>query len=305
MHLWFWFCLPGATGAELTGCVGGADVCHRIFLSAGGPIVAAELERSRPYHVRRTGSGRNLQGSSGQKREDAVPAGPCPAHHKTPRRALRLQGTHLCERAWTHRNWWRWRNAVFTSGFTSAFSAPLWCWSRAPKTLWASASPTTNIPNSPTQSRWVAPAQVSHRSSHDVTHLTFPVLLGVWSTELETFGFHLVNKRHQNARKDYLIKLRFISLFQLCATKTINRELPAHNCQSLFSGINAKAFTQTGFVFQAKTVEEKKLWAHHIKRIILENHHAVIPQKVGDQRHHCRPAYINLHHYTPEYTCKH
>lgn len=35
-------------------------------------------------------------------------------------------------------------------------------------------------------------------------------------------------------------------------------------------------------VFQAKTMEEKKLWAHHIKRIILENHHAVIPQKVSD-----------------------
>ncbi|XP_072545855.1 pleckstrin homology domain-containing family G member 3 [Salminus brasiliensis] len=33
---------------------------------------------------------------------------------------------------------------------------------------------------------------------------------------------------------------------------------------------------------QAKTVEEKKLWAHHIKRLILENHHAVIPQKAKD-----------------------
>ncbi len=33
-------------------------------------------------------------------------------------------------------------------------------------------------------------------------------------------------------------------------------------------------------VSQARTVEEKKLWAHHIKRLILENHHAVIPQKV-------------------------
>uniref|UniRef100_A0A3P9PCT6 Si:ch73-212j7.3 n=1 Tax=Poecilia reticulata TaxID=8081 RepID=A0A3P9PCT6_POERE len=37
----------------------------------------------------------------------------------------------------------------------------------------------------------------------------------------------------------------------------------------------------TRFVFQAKTVEEKKLWAHHIKRIILENHQAAIPQKVS------------------------
>ncbi|XP_062293708.1 pleckstrin homology domain-containing family G member 3-like [Scomber scombrus] len=33
---------------------------------------------------------------------------------------------------------------------------------------------------------------------------------------------------------------------------------------------------------QAKTVEEKKLWAHHIKRIILENHHAIIPQKAKE-----------------------
>ncbi|XP_016889305.1 pleckstrin homology domain-containing family G member 3-like isoform X2 [Cynoglossus semilaevis] len=33
---------------------------------------------------------------------------------------------------------------------------------------------------------------------------------------------------------------------------------------------------------QAKTVEEKKLWAHHIKRIILENHQAIIPQKAKD-----------------------
>ncbi|KTF87959.1 hypothetical protein cypCar_00040203, partial [Cyprinus carpio] len=30
----------------------------------------------------------------------------------------------------------------------------------------------------------------------------------------------------------------------------------------------------------ARTMEEKKLWAHHIKRLILENHQAVIPQKV-------------------------
>ncbi|TNN37943.1 Pleckstrin y domain-containing family G member 3 [Liparis tanakae] len=33
---------------------------------------------------------------------------------------------------------------------------------------------------------------------------------------------------------------------------------------------------------QAKSVEEKKLWAHHIKRIILENHQALIPQKAKE-----------------------
>lgn len=32
--------------------------------------------------------------------------------------------------------------------------------------------------------------------------------------------------------------------------------------------------------FQAKTVEEKRSWTHHIKRLILENHHTTIPQKV-------------------------
>uniref|UniRef100_A0A8C1U0D9 Si:ch73-212j7.3 n=1 Tax=Cyprinus carpio TaxID=7962 RepID=A0A8C1U0D9_CYPCA len=33
---------------------------------------------------------------------------------------------------------------------------------------------------------------------------------------------------------------------------------------------------------QARTMEEKKLWAHHIKRLILENHQAVIPQKAKE-----------------------
>ncbi|XP_049613703.1 pleckstrin homology domain-containing family G member 3 isoform X2 [Syngnathus scovelli] len=33
---------------------------------------------------------------------------------------------------------------------------------------------------------------------------------------------------------------------------------------------------------QAKSVDEKMMWAQHIKRIILENHHAIIPQKAKD-----------------------
>ncbi|XP_076129199.1 pleckstrin homology domain-containing family G member 3-like isoform X3 [Alosa pseudoharengus] len=33
---------------------------------------------------------------------------------------------------------------------------------------------------------------------------------------------------------------------------------------------------------QARTVEERKLWAHHIKRLILENHQAIIPQKAKE-----------------------
>ncbi|XP_078304278.1 pleckstrin homology domain-containing family G member 3 isoform X8 [Panthera onca] len=33
---------------------------------------------------------------------------------------------------------------------------------------------------------------------------------------------------------------------------------------------------------QAKTVEEKRSWTHHIKRLILENHHTTIPQKAKE-----------------------
>ncbi|NXX45794.1 PKHG3 protein, partial [Tricholaema leucomelas] len=33
---------------------------------------------------------------------------------------------------------------------------------------------------------------------------------------------------------------------------------------------------------QAKSVEEKRIWTHHIKRLILENHHAIIPQKAKE-----------------------
>ncbi|XP_029943239.1 pleckstrin homology domain-containing family G member 3-like isoform X3 [Salarias fasciatus] len=33
---------------------------------------------------------------------------------------------------------------------------------------------------------------------------------------------------------------------------------------------------------QARNLEEKKLWAHHIKRIILENHYAIIPQRAKE-----------------------
>ncbi|XP_014113288.1 PREDICTED: pleckstrin homology domain-containing family G member 3 [Pseudopodoces humilis] len=36
------------------------------------------------------------------------------------------------------------------------------------------------------------------------------------------------------------------------------------------------------YSLQAKSVEEKRVWTHHIKRLILENHHATIPQKAKE-----------------------
>ncbi|XP_068800193.1 pleckstrin homology domain-containing family G member 3 [Struthio camelus] len=36
------------------------------------------------------------------------------------------------------------------------------------------------------------------------------------------------------------------------------------------------------YSLQAKSGEEKRVWTHHIKRLILENHHAIIPQKAKE-----------------------
>ncbi|XP_046878376.1 pleckstrin homology domain-containing family G member 3 isoform X3 [Hypomesus transpacificus] len=51
---------------------------------------------------------------------------------------------------------------------------------------------------------------------------------------------------------------------------------------------------------QAKTVEERKLWAHHIKRIILENHHAIIPQKAKEAILEMDSIYPSKYRYSPE-----
>uniref|UniRef100_H2ZRU3 Pleckstrin homology and RhoGEF domain containing G3 n=1 Tax=Latimeria chalumnae TaxID=7897 RepID=H2ZRU3_LATCH len=51
---------------------------------------------------------------------------------------------------------------------------------------------------------------------------------------------------------------------------------------------------------QAKSVEEKRLWTHHIKRLILENHHAIIPQKAKEAILEMDPYYTNRYKYSPE-----
>uniref|UniRef100_A0A1A8LB30 Pleckstrin homology domain containing, family G (With RhoGef domain) member 3 n=2 Tax=Nothobranchius pienaari TaxID=704102 RepID=A0A1A8LB30_9TELE len=49
----------------------------------------------------------------------------------------------------------------------------------------------------------------------------------------------------------------------------------------LFSVIHFKRPKQPHTV-QARSVEEKRLWAHHIKRLILENHNTILPQQAKD-----------------------
>ncbi|XP_049597485.1 pleckstrin homology domain-containing family G member 3 isoform X1 [Syngnathus scovelli] len=68
----------------------------------------------------------------------------------------------------------------------------------------------------------------------------------------------------------------------------------------LFSVIHFKHPKQPHTV-QAKSVEEKRLWAHHIKRLILENHNAIVPPKAKEAivdnancvgKYHCSPERV-------------
>ncbi|XP_070776475.1 pleckstrin homology domain-containing family G member 3-like [Enoplosus armatus] len=66
----------------------------------------------------------------------------------------------------------------------------------------------------------------------------------------------------------------------------------------LFSVIHFKHPKQPHTV-QAKSVEEKRLWAHHIKRLILENHNTIVPQKVKETILD-NSNYPGKYHYSPE-----
>ncbi|XP_007473096.1 pleckstrin homology domain-containing family G member 3 isoform X16 [Monodelphis domestica] len=54
------------------------------------------------------------------------------------------------------------------------------------------------------------------------------------------------------------------------------------------------------YSIQAKSVEEKRVWTHHIKRLILENHHATIPQKAKEAILEMDSYYPNRYCYSPE-----
>ncbi|XP_078518410.1 pleckstrin homology domain-containing family G member 3 [Lissotriton helveticus] len=51
---------------------------------------------------------------------------------------------------------------------------------------------------------------------------------------------------------------------------------------------------------QVRTVEEKRLWTHHIKELILENHHAIIPQKAKEAILEMDALYPARYKYSPE-----
>lgn len=66
----------------------------------------------------------------------------------------------------------------------------------------------------------------------------------------------------------------------------------------LFSVIHFKHPKQPHTV-QAKSVEEKRIWAHHIKRLILENHNTIVPQKAKETILD-NSNYPGKYHFSPE-----
>ncbi|XP_037755211.1 pleckstrin homology domain-containing family G member 3 isoform X8 [Chelonia mydas] len=54
------------------------------------------------------------------------------------------------------------------------------------------------------------------------------------------------------------------------------------------------------YSIQAKSVEEKRVWTHHIKRLILENHHAIIPQKAKEAILEMDSSHPARYRYSPE-----
>ncbi|XP_067406805.1 pleckstrin homology domain-containing family G member 3 [Emydura macquarii macquarii] len=54
------------------------------------------------------------------------------------------------------------------------------------------------------------------------------------------------------------------------------------------------------YSIQAKSVEEKRVWTHHIKRLILENHHVIIPQKAKEAILEMDPTHPARYRYSPE-----
>uniref|UniRef100_A0A3Q2T1B7 DH domain-containing protein n=1 Tax=Fundulus heteroclitus TaxID=8078 RepID=A0A3Q2T1B7_FUNHE len=98
---------------------------------------------------------------------------------------------------------------------------------------------------------------------------TFPVLRAKNTRTLFLFEKMLLITKKRG--EHYIYKIHI-----LCSTLMLldNAKDPL-----LFSVIHFKRPKQPHTV-QAKSVEEKRLWAHHIKRLILENHNTILPQKV-------------------------
>uniref|UniRef100_A0A8C9DT41 Pleckstrin homology and RhoGEF domain containing G3 n=1 Tax=Prolemur simus TaxID=1328070 RepID=A0A8C9DT41_PROSS len=93
-----------------------------------------------------------------------------------------------------------------------------------------------------------------------------------------------MKRRHEHA-----VRLQCSSLMLIESTR-----------DSLCFTVTHYKHSKQQYSIQAKTVEEKRSWTHHIKRLILENHHATIPQKAKEAILEMDSYYPNRYRYSPE-----
>ncbi|XP_034017846.1 pleckstrin homology domain-containing family G member 3 isoform X2 [Thalassophryne amazonica] len=100
-----------------------------------------------------------------------------------------------------------------------------------------------------------------------------------------TFKVH----RAKNERTLFLFQRMLLITKRRCEHFIYKAHISCSTLMLVESAKDSTSFSVTHYkhpkqphTVQAKTLEEKKLWAHHIKRLILENHHAVIPQKAKE-----------------------
>ncbi|XP_069580366.1 pleckstrin homology domain-containing family G member 3 [Brachyistius frenatus] len=136
---------------------------------------------------------------------------------------------------------------------------------------------------------------MKRKHEHAVRVQEIQSLLINWKgPDLTTYGelvlegtFHVL--RAKNTRTLFLFEKMLLitkkrgehyvyKIYILCSTLML---LDSAKDPLLFSVIHFKHPKQLHTV-QAKSVEEKRLWAHHIKRLILENHNTIVPPRAKE-----------------------
>ncbi|XP_073498360.1 pleckstrin homology domain-containing family G member 3 [Phyllobates terribilis] len=154
---------------------------------------------------------------------------------------------------------------------------------------------------------------MKRKHEHAVRQQEIQSLLLNWSgLDLTTYGELVLEGtfRVQRARSD-----RTFFLFDKVLLITKKRgdhyiyktHIPCSHLMLIESTRDSICFTLTHYKnskqqhnVQAKTVEEKRLWTHHIKKLILENHHAIIPQKAKEAILEMDAMYPGRYRYSPE-----
>ncbi|KAJ1104412.1 hypothetical protein NDU88_001824 [Pleurodeles waltl] len=138
------------------------------------------------------------------------------------------------------------------------------------------------------------------------------LLLNWKGSDLTTYGELVLEGtfRIQRARNERTLFLFYRALF---ITKkrgdhfAYQTHIPCSSLMLIESTRESLCFTITHYKnnkqqynIQVRTVEEKRLWTHHIKELILENHHAIIPQKAKEAILEMDALYPTRYKYSPE-----